>query len=101
MFMLTEVPVAAARGKRTTAFDRLFTPEFRKMLKLAPGREFLVTDESGRGHRFTQKQVRALWSTMVEPYRVQARTDQASGGYFVWLSMDPAYWEKHRKKAKK
>ena len=101
VLMLTEVPVASLRGRRTTAFDRLVTPEFRKMLKLCPGREFLVTDEAGRGHRFPENQVRALWSTVVEPFRVQARRDPGTDCFFVWVSMDPAYWEKLKKRAKK
>ncbi|WP_188043691.1 hypothetical protein [Changpingibacter yushuensis] len=97
---LTELAIPGRFGDSDNAFTRLLTAESRRVLKLSPGRTFLVTDEAGRAVLFTKVQAAAIARGCVAPFRVQTRAAHDPAFRNIWLSMDPAYWEQLKRRRK-
>ena len=86
-------PVPAQRNfNRRSLWGRMIPDDLVRQMRLRPGVTFLLLDESGKGHVFSQADVAALsQACRSNPFRVQSR--RAQGGRLVWVSFDPAHDE--------
>ena len=93
------VPSRLNRGD-TSMFATLISREMRSELTRNPGVTFQLVHDDGSPQTFPKKAVLAAQSSCPHPFRIQSRAT-TGGRFHLWVSMDPAYWERVSKQRKR
>ena len=89
-----EVPNKNTRGGN--AFTDLVSPEMFSQLKRSPGVMFQICDDDGHPLVISDARFKTIQHSCKKPYRLISRAAGKTSQRHVWISNDPAYWEKLR-----
>lgn len=97
---LIKAPIPSKRSGKGNAWSDTVNSEMLRQLRLNPGATFRLSDAAGEPIAISMSQATSIRASCPEPFRIHSRaaTPNPRGPRLIWISFDPAYWEKRNKR---